>query len=125
MQILAVLILSLSAQSLADDARVADPPVARREIPVGKAACLAANGRWMWPGIPHREGPPGDTEGTCIVQLPDAGKSCTASSQCMGTCLATRESKQTGRGTCSPTNYGAGCISSVEKGKVGPTICSD
>jgi hypothetical protein len=93
------------------------------QAPNGRAACLAAGGQWAWPGMPG-QGEPGDFQGMCIVKLPDAGKSCSSSSQCIGTCRASDITGAKAKGVCSTTNYAAGCFTLVEDGKV-QAICAD
>lgn len=70
---------------------------------------------------------------TCVLPLPDAGKACTSSSQCVGQCLLD-ESRLNGRtirpnaravGRCQPTNYGFGCRTNVENGRIAMSLCVD
>jgi hypothetical protein len=93
------------------------------QTPNGRAACLAAEGQWTWPGMPG-QGEPDDFQGICIVELPDAGKPCTSSSQCLGTCRASDVTGTEAKGVCSTTNYAAGCFTLVEEG-IAQAICAD
>jgi hypothetical protein len=93
------------------------------KAPNGRAACLAAGGQWTWPGMPG-QGVPEDFQGMCIVKLPDAGKPCSSSSQCLGTCRASDITGTKAKGVCSSTNYAAGCFTLVEEG-VARAICAD
>ncbi len=103
-------------------APIATKPVFR--APQGRAACLEAGGQWSWPGM-SRQGEPDDFQGMCVIKLPDAGAPCTSSSQCMGTCRATRGEGEAGPGVCSTTNYAAGCLALVEDGVAKPLMCAD
>jgi hypothetical protein len=93
------------------------------QAPNGRAACLAAKGQWTWPGMPG-QGEPDDFQGMCIVELPDAGKHCTSSSQCIGTCRAIDITGANAKGVCSTTNYAAGCFTIVEEG-IARETCAD
>ena len=114
------LALMLAACAAAQTKVIAKPAF---QAPHGRTACLAAGGQWMWPGIP-RGGEPDDSEGMCIVKLPDAGKPCTSSSQCMGTCRGGDPTRAKTTGVCSTDNYSAGCFTLVEGG-VASAICAD
>ena len=66
----------------------------------------------------------------CVIAMPDAGKSCTDSSQCEGRCLTGAggmpdEGNKQVTGSCQATNQPFGCFSEVENGVAGPGLCID
>lgn len=64
----------------------------------------------------------------CVLSYSDAGKTCTASSQCLGDCLAAdSEPPATGQaqGRCAPTSDRFGCRTVIENGVAQPTLCRD
>jgi hypothetical protein len=70
---------------------------------------------------------------TCALPLADAGKQCTSSSQCLGDCLldeARPGQRSIGAGAmvvgqCQATDYGFGCRTFVENGRVAQRMCID
>lgn len=92
--------------------------------PEARAQCLARGGRIMIAGLLGNE--------MCALPLADAGKRCTSGDQCIGDCLFDERRAPTAReyaarvtGTCQATNYGFGCRTRVEKGRIQPTLCVD
>lgn len=63
----------------------------------------------------------------CHQDLPDSGKICRDSDECLSECMADKSAKVGKRATgqCSlyETNYG--CLSRVENGRVEPVLCVD
>jgi hypothetical protein len=118
--VLLTLVATLSACAWIEPATTTKPPF---RAPNGRTACLAAEGQWTWPGMPG-QGEPDDFQGICIVKLPDGGKPCTSSSQCIGTCRASNITGTKATGVCSTTNYAAGCFTLVEDG-IPQEICAD
>lgn len=81
--------------------------------------CAAANGLCAYAGFCFGQ--------ACVKKTPDANRTCTDSSQCVGGCLA-RPSTPPGPGTgaCSPTAITLGCHVWVSKGVVSrATLCGD
>lgn len=86
------------------------PPVTGGMVPQSEAACLAAGGRWGPGGL--------FPEPLCFLPNPDAGKSCSRASDCVGTCLA--ESR-----TCAPEQPIFGCYAFLDENGAEVTICAD
>ena len=64
----------------------------------------------------------------CIQTMPDAGKACQDSSQCIGQCKIVGEYVDFGmptEGQCSQTDSPFGCFQTVEGGRAEPAICID
>lgn len=64
----------------------------------------------------------------CVVPYPDAGKTCSDSSECGGRCLYDGDAVQPGTpvtGYCQKDNDPCGCFSEVEDGKLGGGLCID
>lgn len=64
----------------------------------------------------------------CITPYKDAGKACTDSSQCEGDCQTSVTTQTTNgpvSGMCQADNSRFGCTATVEKGKLGRTLCVD
>jgi hypothetical protein len=63
----------------------------------------------------------------CYQELPDAGKICRDSDECLSECIAADRAEigasTTGECSISETNYG--CMSRVEDGRVEPILCVD
>jgi hypothetical protein len=91
--------------------------VEQKTIPrLSERACLDRGGRWGSPGIPGN-----DRAATCDLPSPDAGSSCTDSSQCDGYCLHETADPLWHwfrSGQCSPWHALAGCNGVVEEGTV-------
>lgn len=62
----------------------------------------------------------------CVLQYSDAGKVCTDSRQCQGSCLAqpATEGKAV-QGQCAHTSNRFGCRSTMTDGVASPTLCID
>ena len=65
----------------------------------------------------------------CIQTYPDASKSCSDSSDCLGRCLNSGEwveaGQPVGTGQCQRTDSGFGCAQEITAGLGGPGICVD
>lgn len=64
----------------------------------------------------------------CITPYKDAGKACTDSSQCEGECRTSATTQSVNgpvTGACQADNSHFGCSATVEKGKLGRTLCVD
>jgi hypothetical protein len=68
----------------------------------------------------------------CVITYADAGRRCTDSDQCEGTCRLNGEPSPTVRpgsaavGQCQASNASNfGCFTTVEDGKVDATLCVD
>ncbi len=84
------------------------PPTTRRD------ECQDVGGRWANDGL-H--------DPICLHDYSDGGKSCTASSQCEGDCLA---SNGTVRGICQLNDAPYGCYQTIEAARAGkPVLCVD
>ena len=85
------------------------------------AACAARNGTMRQVGKLQ--------SWQCVINYADAGKSCSSSSQCQGSCLAGEGTDRTPgaatTGVCQATSNRFGCTTPVENGKAGPTLCID
>lgn len=92
--------------------------------PDARAQCLAQAGRIMIAGLSGNE--------ICARPLPDAGKRCTSGDQCIGDCLlddsklrGVRQKATRVTGKCQATDYGFGCRTTVERGRIQPGLCVD
>ncbi|WP_226780481.1 hypothetical protein [Oceaniglobus trochenteri] len=83
-----------------------DPKLIERQ----QAACTKRGGRWGQGGIGGRF--------VCYTDTRDAGKSCSAGSQCEGLCLARSQS-------CAPVTPLFGCNAVLTGGGAEATICVD
>ncbi len=85
------------------------------------AACAARNGTMRQVGRLQ--------SWQCVINYADAGKVCSSSSQCQGSCLAGEATDRTPgatiTGVCQATSSRFGCNTPVENGKAGPTLCID
>jgi len=63
----------------------------------------------------------------CTQDLPDGGKACSNSSECLGRCLVQGEVADDGTavGACQRTDSPFGCFSMVENGRATPGFCVD
>jgi hypothetical protein len=93
--------------------------------PANEAECLAKKGAWTnGGGIFRQNAPP-----FCVLPASDAGKECRSSRDCASTSCRAKEGilsvegKKT-TGVCAAFNLG-GCVTTVEKGTVQETVCSD
>jgi hypothetical protein len=92
--------------------------------PDERAECLARAGRIMIAGLSGNE--------ICALPLADAGKRCTSGDQCIGDCLLD-DSKLRGVrhratrlvGRCQATDYGFGCRTKIERGRIQHSLCID
>jgi hypothetical protein len=75
-----------------------------------RASCLAKGGTFQKSG--------GSDARVCVTRTRDANKSCSASSQCEGMCLARS-------GTCAPITPLSGCHDIVTNGGNMATVCID
>ena len=86
-----------------------------------ESACKTKGGKWQKVGLGQFY--------ACVIAMPDAGKSCTDSSQCEGRCLTGAGMPDEGNkqvtGACQATNQPFGCFSEVENGVAGPGLCID
>ena len=85
-----------------------------------RAACEAAGGRISREGLMGWE--------HCVQTYPDAGKVCSGSDDCLGTCRHTGEQLVPGskaQGTCQVEDVPFGCYAMIEDGKVQHTLCVD
>ncbi|OCX64563.1 hypothetical protein BFP70_11045 [Thioclava sp. SK-1] len=89
---LAVLPLALWACQPDADPSAPLPPVGEARMEMLQAQCLTNGGQWTSTGLGS----------LCVMRTGDSGKSCQASTQCDGACLARS-------GTCSPVKPLLGC----------------
>jgi hypothetical protein len=63
----------------------------------------------------------------CVVPFPDAGKVCSDSSECMGTCRGdgSAQPEKPAKGVCSRNTDPCGCYQLVEKGVAQYMLCAD
>ncbi len=65
----------------------------------------------------------------CVINYPDAGKSCTSGEQCAGDCRAEAgaqvEAGQQINGVCQATSDRFGCFTTIDNGRADATICID
>lgn len=89
--------------------------------PEERAACEAAGGAIGPVGLLGNE--------QCIQTYPDAGQSCTDSSDCLGRCLNAGAWVEIGQtvttGQCQQTDVGFGCFQVVTAGLAEPGLCVD
>jgi len=96
-------------------------------IPKDEASCLALGGRWDRIGMNPRK--------QCNLPTADAGRVCSDSSDCEGTCLAGLTDSQMNdaragksikiTGACTPWRITVGCQARVQSGKVEGILCLD
>lgn len=79
--------------------------------------CAAAGGEWGPVGLMRTE--------ACTLKSPDAGKVCSDSSECAGSCWSDEAPGSKAAGFCQPTNMPFGCHSEVRDGIVQPALCAD
>lgn len=101
------------------------PPPASVEkpaIPATEAGCLAGGGQWAPICRLQKQ--------QCVLTFSDAGKVCSDSDQCQGSCYAdgsngplTPGVKAVGR--CSLNSNPCGCNQRIEDGLPTPTLCVD
>jgi hypothetical protein len=85
-----------------------------------RAACEGVGGSISRAGLLGRE--------HCLQTYPDAGKTCSGESDCLGTCRHEPDASAMGKaatGTCQVTDVPFGCYAMVEGGIVGPVLCVD
>ena len=102
-------------------AEQASQPISGRVVTPEERAACAASGREILPS--GRLG-----EELCIHVHPDAGRPCTASTDCVGRCLNTGDFVDAGTpatGQCAPSDSPFGCWQLVENGVAGDAICVD
>ncbi len=63
----------------------------------------------------------------CVVPFPDAGKTCSDSAECMGTCRGdgSAQPEKPATGICSRDTDPCGCFQMVEKGVAQYPLCAD
>lgn len=83
-------------------------------IPATKEDCIKQGGLWGQIGI--------KPTASCNTPTSDAGKICTDSNQCGGSCIG--ENKDSSSGKCSEWKIVVGCRTFIEDGKAN-TICAD
>lgn len=86
----------------------------------GEKACKKSGGTWQPIGMRQSM--------ACITKYPDAGKSCTDSSQCKGGCLDVTPHDHVGDriGKCKTDDDHFGCTTYLTQGKRdGPVLCVD
>jgi hypothetical protein len=95
-------------------------------FPKTKEECLAKEGKWEKLGMP---GDPMAGEG-CIVNAPDAGKTCSSSTQCLARWCRPDSKKgwlpagNKAPGVCEAFRPVNGCIQAVEKGIIVDIPCA-
>lgn len=86
-----------------------------------QASCVKNGGEWVRGGLAGSFG--------CVLPAPDAGKSCTDSSQCTYRCFTNSGDNtsigQTTTGQCQENSSPFGCRTEIVGGKVEPTLCVD
>ena len=84
-------------------------------VPDTEKACLAAGGSWTTLGLPYPDKPK-----MCDLKTTDSGKSCEASDQCQGVCLAPKNAPEGSKaaGSCSTYLTEWGCYFVVEQNEV-------
>lgn len=94
--------------------------------PKDKKSCEALGGKWGTVGLHLEE--------VCNLPTSDAGKICSGSSECEGSCIAEqsnedREKAESGiiytKGKCTAWKITVGCHAFVENGKVEGILCAD
>jgi putative hemolysin len=118
------MLLALAAcTSAAPPAEQATAPAAtsaRGSTEIDASAC-AAQGGTIRP-VCRRQLP------VCVIAYPDAGKTCTDDSGCVGKCLYKGDTPPTTAGVtgqCQANSDPCGCRSEVNGGKVTATLCVD
>lgn len=64
----------------------------------------------------------------CVLPYADAGKECSGSKDCLGTCRNVGDALEIGikaKGQCSVNSNPCGCFQQVENGRAEPAICID
>lgn len=97
------------------------------KVPDTKASCEAAGGTWAAFGISPIE--------KCVLPASDAGKECSDSSECEGSCIAelskedndkvSRGEAVPAKGKCTSSKSVFGCFPIVTQGKVDGILCID
>ena len=106
----------------------ARPPKKAVELPKDESACEQAGGKWGKSGLASTE--------QCNLPTSDAGKVCSAFSECEGLCLADLPREQwesltrtrtpiPAQGKCAPWRVTVGCVAIVENGMVRGILCVD
>jgi len=129
---LGILVSACAAQTVSDDTGIAVNPQTetsdyapigfKSEIatPAERAKCEAAGGEVMRAGLAGFE--------NCIQTFSDSGKTCTDSSDCMGTCRAygmPSSFDELMTGQCAKTDNVFGCYARIEGGRADGMICVD
>ena len=97
-------------------------------IPSDKESCESLGGRWEKIGLSQEE--------SCNLPTSDAGKICSDSSECQGSCIAELSKEDLDKvsgqndfvytkGKCSRWKITAGCNAFVKDGKVENILCVD
>lgn len=94
-------------------------PVFERAVPDLAASCKASGGKWIKVGRAQTP--------MCDMPYADAGKACSDSDQCEGTCISKeRQRGKATKGQCSASPAATfGCYSPVSKGVSRGMICVD
>ena len=96
------------------------------EVPEDRTACLKAGGTWARGGL--------SPVLICKMPLPDAGRTCGDSGECLGDCLGDRDrvkaARKAGRslamtGQCSAVKPLFGCLAIIRRGQAGGVLCRD
>ncbi|HYD13082.1 MAG TPA: hypothetical protein VEC11_09560 [Allosphingosinicella sp.] len=85
-----------------------------------RAQCLARHGRVLIAGFSGNE--------VCALPYADAGRRCTSGSQCAGDCMYDGPAPRPGQrvtGRCEALQYGFGCRTTLENGRIAYAICTD
>lgn len=96
------------------------PPRNVRLTDAQRAQCLARHGRVLIAGFSGNE--------ICALPYPDAGRRCTSGSQCAGDCMYEGPAPRPGQrlvGRCEALQYGFGCRTTLENGRIARAICTD
>ena len=105
--------------------QITEPPTLK-PLPFSKETCEAAGGVWGRVGLSLNE--------KCNLPTSDAGKECSSSSDCQGSCIAELSQEEWDRaakgivytnGKCSAWKIVVGCRAFVEGGKVEGILCID
>lgn len=85
-----------------------------RPVKADRVACEEVGGTYTQVGLLQ--------QWACAIPYPDAGKTCTAPSQCAGACLG---DDLTGPGKCASTNQTFGCLIFIREDGTREEICID
>ncbi|MDP3404363.1 MAG: hypothetical protein Q8S03_06700 [Brevundimonas sp.] len=114
----------LRIAALALMAAACSPMAGRAPDPVGPIrsadqTCGARGGQLMRVGRLQTE--------RCVVPFADAGKVCRDGDDCLGNCLAEFAGPREGpvTGLCAVNDLPFGCLTPIEDGRTGPTLCVD